>query len=235
MMQLIVIAIGGAVGSVLRFMLSNGLGVWLGRSFPFGTLSVNLLGCFLMGLMAEALVLQRVALSLEYRAAILVGVFGGFTTFSSFSLETFYLLEQGQFSKAGLNIATNVLGCLMAVWMGMLAGRGLFVIGQGNLPGFDWPFPYALTIINGIGALLIGLLLSLLSQKLQLAMEDSVIVSVLMIGAFLTLSGLYLAMALLESEYEFSDHWPALLTVLSSNVIFCGFNLWLGAWLARQF
>ena len=103
-MQLIVIAIGGAVGSVLRFMLSNGLGVWLGRSFPFGTLSVNLLGCFLMGLMAEALVLQRVALSLEYRAAILVGVFGGFTTFSSFSLETFYLLEQGQFSLSLIHI-----------------------------------------------------------------------------------------------------------------------------------
>lgn len=234
MMQLMVIALGGAVGSVLRFMLSNGMGLWLGRSFPFGTLSVNLLGSFLMGLMAEALILQRVALSLEYRAAILVGVFGGFTTFSSFSLETFYLLEQGQVGKAGLNIATNVLGCLLAVWVGMLAGRGLFIVGQGNLPGLDWPFPIALTIINGIGALLIGLVLFLLSQKLQLAIEDRVIVSVLIIGAFLTLSGLYLAMALLESGYEFSDHWPALLTVISSNVIFCGFNLWLGSWLARQ-
>lgn len=235
MMQLMVIAIGGAVGSVLRFMLSSGMGLWLGRSFPFGTLSVNLLGSFLMGLMAEALVLQRVALSLEYRAAILVGVFGGFTTFSSFSLETFYLLEQGQISKAGLNIATNVLGCLLAVWVGMLAGRGLFVLGQANLPGFDWPYPYALTIINGIGALLIGLVLSLLIHKLQLAIEDSVVVSILIVGAFLTLSGLYLAMALLESEYVFGDHWPALLTVISSNIVFCGFNLWLGSWLARQF
>ena len=235
MMQLMVIAIGGAVGSVLRFMLSSGMGLWLGRSFPFGTLSVNLLGSFLMGLMAEALVLQRVALSLEYRAAILVGVFGGFTTFSSFSLETFYLLEQGQISKAGLNIATNVLGCLLAVWVGMLAGRGLFVLGQGNLPGFDWPYPYALTIINAIGALLIGLVLSLLIHKLQLAIEDSVVVSILIVGAFLTLSGLYLAMALLESEYVFGDHWPALLTVISSNIVFCGFNLWLGSWLARQF
>lgn len=235
MMQLMVIALGGAVGSVLRYLLSNGIGQWLGRGFPFGTLSVNLLGSFLMGLMAEALILQRVTLSMEYRVAILVGVFGGFTTFSSFSLETFYLLEQGQISKSGLNILANVLGCLLAVWLGMLTSRGLLGLDQLNLLWTDWPFPYALTVINGIGALIIGLLLSLLSHKLQLAMADRLILGVVLVGAFLTFSGLYLGLSLLESEYSYANHWTALLTVITTHIIFCGFNLWLGHWLARQF
>ena len=229
-----VIALGGAVGSVLRYLLSNGIYLWLGRGFPYGTLSVNLIGSLLMGLMAEALILQRVVLSLEYRAAILVGVFGGFTTFSSFALDTFYLLEQGQLSKAALNIGSNVLGCLLAVWLGMLAGRGLFLFGQGNAYWFGWPFPYALTIINGIGALLLGLLLALLTHKLQLAIEQSTVLAIILTGAFVTLSGLYLALALLESDYDFVNHLSAILTVVFSNILVCGLALWCGLWLARQ-
>lgn len=235
MLQLFVVAIGGAVGSVLRYLVSNGMMLWLGRGFPYGTLTVNLLGSLLMGLMAEALILQRVVLSLEYRAAILVGVFGGFTTFSSFSLDTFYLLEQGQLAKAGGNILANVAGCLLAIWAGMLIGRGLFVFGQGNLHWFEWPFPYALTVINAIGALLLGMMMTLFSDKLEVSIEHRMILATLLIGAFLTLSGLYLLMSLLESGHSFETHLSAMLTVFVSNLLVCSLSLWLGLWLAKQF
>ena len=234
MMQLAVIALGGAVGSLLRYLLSNGVYSWLGRSFPFGTLSVNLIGSLLMGLMAEVLILQRVVLSLEYRAAILVGVFGGFTTFSSFALDTFYLLEQGQINKAAVNVGSNVLGCLLAVWLGMLVGRGLFAFGQGNVYWFGWPFPYALTVINGIGALLLGLLIALLSDKLALDIEYRTVLAIVLMGSFMTLSGLYLALALLESNYDFVSHLSAILTVILVNIAVCGLGFWSGLWLARQ-
>ncbi|MEY3280632.1 MAG: hypothetical protein RL674_617, partial [Pseudomonadota bacterium] len=112
MNQLIVIAIGGAFGAVMRFLVSTGLYQWIGRGFPYGTLLVNVIGSFLIGLLSETLVLQRVTIALDYRAAILVGFIGAFTTFSTFSLETFYLIEQGQFSKAVLNILISVSSCL---------------------------------------------------------------------------------------------------------------------------
>ena len=109
MNHIIVIAAGGALGAVLRFFVSSGVYQWLGRGFPFGTLAVNVIGSFLIGLLTEALVLQRIAITLEYRAAILVGLFGSFTTFSTFSLETLYLVEQGNYVKASLNIIVSVV------------------------------------------------------------------------------------------------------------------------------
>ena len=133
MNQLISIALGGACGAVVRFLMSSGLYQWLGRGFPYGTLAVNLVGSFLIGLLTEALILQRIAIGVEYRAAILVGFIGAFTTFSTFSLETIYLLEQGSFGKAGLNILVSVLGCLLAVWIGLLLGRSFsFALGDGS-------------------------------------------------------------------------------------------------------
>ncbi len=83
MNQLIAVALGGACGAVVRFLMSSGLYHWLGRGFPYGTLVVNVVGSFLIGLMTESLILQGVAISLEYRAAILVGFIGAFTTFST--------------------------------------------------------------------------------------------------------------------------------------------------------
>ena len=234
MMQIIAVALGGALGSLLRYLASSGVYLWLGRGFPYGTLTVNIVGSFLMGLMTEALILQRVPLTLEFRTAILVGVFGGFTTFSSFSLETFYLLEQGQIGKAGLNIASSVMGCLLAVWLGLLVGRGLFSINQGVVYWFEWPFPYALALVNLIGALLIGFLLTILSQKTQLAIEHQVMLVSLLVGAFLTLSGLYLVLYLLESGYAFDRHLPAMLTVFISNLVLCSLGLYLGLWLGKR-
>lgn len=122
--QLIAIAAGGALGSVARFWMSSGMYQWLGRDFPYGTLAVNVLGSFLMGLLS-VLLIERLALGPEWRAAILIGVLGGFTTFSAFSFETLSLLETGAISRAVLNVIMSVVLCLGAVWLGSVAGRQL--------------------------------------------------------------------------------------------------------------
>lgn len=124
MLQLLAIAGGGALGALARFFLSNGVYRWLGRDFPWGTLSVNLLGSFAMGLLF-VLLLERTLLSPELRAAVLVGFLGSFTTFSTFSLETLTLVQQGETGRALLNIGASVLLCLAACWGGIIAARAL--------------------------------------------------------------------------------------------------------------
>ena len=124
MQQLLAIAIGGAVGAVLRFVVSNGVYRLVGREFPYGTLAVNVLGSLLMGVLFILLV-ERVAVSAELRAALLIGVLGAFTTFSSFSLETLALFNGGEPVKAILNIVLSVVLCLLAAWLGMNIGRQL--------------------------------------------------------------------------------------------------------------
>ena len=158
MNSLIAVAFGGAGGAVLRFLVSSGVYQWLGRGFPYGTLAVNIVGSFFIGLLAEALILQRIAISMEYRAAILIGFLGAFTTFSTFSLETIYLLEQGNISKALLNIAISIFACLFAVWIGLLMARSLFMYSGGVARGVGWALPYALMAVNAIGIFLIGLI-----------------------------------------------------------------------------
>jgi CrcB protein len=227
MNQLIVIALGGACGSVLRFLVSSGVYQWLGRGFPYGTLAVNVIGSFLIGLLAEALILQRVAFALEYRAAILVGFLGGFTTFSSFSLETLYLIEQGAISRAAANIALSVAACLLAVWIGLLAGRSLYYSG-GMIHWQDHAFPYAIMIVNALIAFLIGVVFALLLQHVEIAAEHRAAIMVVMAGAFLTLSGLYVVLYLFEHGYALETHLYPILAVFAGNGLFCLFLLWLG-------
>jgi fluoride exporter len=122
--QLLAIAGGGALGAVLRFAMSSTIYRILGREFPYGTLAVNVLGSLLMGFLFVVLV-ERLALSAEWRAALLIGLLGAFTTFSTFSFETLALFESGQLFKAFLNIILSVCLCLAATWLGLSLGRQL--------------------------------------------------------------------------------------------------------------
>ncbi|WEJ63798.1 fluoride efflux transporter CrcB [Thiomicrorhabdus lithotrophica] len=116
------IAMGGALGATARFALSHQVYQWFGREFAWGTLSVNVLGSFVMGLIAVLLV-DKLALSTEWRAFVMVGFLGAFTTFSTFSYETMQYIQVGEINKAFINIAVSVVTCLVAVWIGMLAAR----------------------------------------------------------------------------------------------------------------
>ncbi len=121
-MQLVAIAGGGALGAMMRYGVSTATYAWLGRGFPWGTLMVNVLGSLLMGVLFILLV-ERLTLGAEWRAFLLVGFLGAFTTFSTFSIETFNLIEQAEVAKALLNITVSVLACVLAAWIGVMLGR----------------------------------------------------------------------------------------------------------------
>lgn len=124
MHQLLAIAIGGAVGSVLRFLVSTSVHRVMGRDFPYGTLTVNVLGSLLMGFLFIMLVERQIS-SIELRSGLLFGVLGAFTTFSSFSFETLALVESGDLGKAFINVFMSVTCCLLATWVGLGIGRQL--------------------------------------------------------------------------------------------------------------
>jgi CrcB protein len=114
---ILLIAVGGALGAVMRFLSQVTVYELVGRSFPYGTLFVNVTGSFLMGLLSIFLV-EKFNLGAEWHMAILIGVLGSFTTFSTFSLETLVLFEQGDMFKALANIMLSVVLCIGAVWTG---------------------------------------------------------------------------------------------------------------------
>ncbi len=235
MNQLLAIAFGGAVGSLLRFLVSTGMHAWLGRAFPYGTLTVNVLGSFLIGLLTEALILQRVAISLEYRAAMLVGLFGGFTTYSSFSIETFYLFEEGSHGKAVLNILISVGACLFAVWLGLAAGRLLFMPSGGIVRWFGLMLPYGIIAVNAVGSCIIGLIMAVLGEKSGLDIEQRAAVMVIVVGAFMTFSSLYLILYVIEHGFTFKTEVISLLSIFVGNISVCVLFFWLGSLLARGF
>ena len=122
MAKLAAIAIGGAAGSVLRYGVSQGIHTLVGRGFPWGTLVVNSLGSLLIGFLFVYLV-ERSAVSEVLRAALFIGLLGGFTTFSTFSLETLVLIEEASYLKAVINIFISVVLCLGGAWLGMTLAR----------------------------------------------------------------------------------------------------------------
>lgn len=117
------VMIGGGLGSLFRYWMFLGVHGWLGRAFPYGTLSVNVIGSFLMGLLS-VIIFERFHEHADFlRAFLLIGLLGGFTTFSAFSIETLGLFEKGEVIKACFNILLSVGLCLIAALSGAFIGR----------------------------------------------------------------------------------------------------------------
>ncbi|MBP6179484.1 MAG: fluoride efflux transporter CrcB [Anaerolineales bacterium] len=123
MTNILLVGAGGFIGSVLRYLVSGYVQESARRlDFPYGILAVNLIGCFVIGLLAE--VSEKFgAFSDESRAFIFVGILGGFTTFSSFGNDTVNLMRQEMMNHAFLNIGSNVILGLFAVWLGRTVGH----------------------------------------------------------------------------------------------------------------
>ena len=124
MQKIIFIGLAGLIGTLLRYWLAGLVARQYGDTFPWGTLVVNLVGSFLAGAIYY-LAEERLLISPTLRTIILIGLLGGFTTFSSYGLQTFMLLRDGEFGLATLNIAlSNVLGLVM-VWAGYVVIKAL--------------------------------------------------------------------------------------------------------------
>ena len=115
-------AAGGAIGSVARYLLSTFVLRVTGSLFPIGTFAVNLLGCVVFGVIAGAAE-QRIPLAPGSRLFLLVGILGGFTTFSSYAFESVSLVRDGQLLAASINVIGQVVAGLAGMWLGMAAGR----------------------------------------------------------------------------------------------------------------
>jgi CrcB protein len=122
MMNYLWVAVGGALGSVARYWCSGVVAHWFGESFPWGTLIVNVLGSFIIGLFATLTAPDgRLFVPSEARVFVMVGICGGYTTFSSFSLQTLNLARDGEWLGVGANVVLSVVLCLLAVWIGHAA------------------------------------------------------------------------------------------------------------------
>ncbi len=121
-MNLLYVAIGGAVGALMRYGVTIGSQQLWGKAFPYGTLIVNILGSFVIGVV-YVLMVERSELPQECRAFLVIGLLGAFTTFSTFSFETITLFEIGDSNKAFINIFSNVFTCLAVCWLGMALAR----------------------------------------------------------------------------------------------------------------
>jgi CrcB protein len=117
------IAVGGALGAMARHAVNHlALSAWLTTRLPAGIIIVNLTGCFVIGLLAGLLAADRIALRVHGREFVFVGLLGGYTTFSAFGLDTFVLARTQPIGYALLNIGVQVIGGLLAVWLGYQVG-----------------------------------------------------------------------------------------------------------------
>jgi CrcB protein len=120
------VAIGGALGSMARFGCSSLVANWFGQAFPWGTLIINVVGSFVIGFFGTLTGPDgRVMVPGDMRQFVMVGICGGYTTFSSFSLQTMNLAQEGEYLRAGANIVGSVVLCLVAVWAGHVAAASI--------------------------------------------------------------------------------------------------------------
>lgn len=124
MQTVVYIALFGALGCLSRYFLSGWVYTLAGRVFPYGTMVVNIVGAFLIGLIME-ISLRSTLIPTTLRAGLTIGFLGGLTTFSTFSYETFRLLEEGELLIASVNVLASVLVCLLFTWVGIVAARAL--------------------------------------------------------------------------------------------------------------
>lgn len=117
------VALGGALGSMARFWCSDIVARLVGETFPWGTLGINILGSFVIGLVAALSGPDsRLLISPEARVFLMVGICGGYTTFSSFSLQTLNLIREAEWGAVAAYIGGSVALCLIGVWLGYAAG-----------------------------------------------------------------------------------------------------------------
>ncbi|MBX4867885.1 fluoride efflux transporter CrcB [Rhizobium bangladeshense] len=124
MIQALLVAVGGAIGSLLRYFVGQWALRLMGPAFPWGTLAVNVVGCFVIGVLAE-LIARKFNASLELRLLLITGFLGGFTTFSAFSLDAISLFERGEAVAGGIYMAASVGLSMMAVFAGLAIMRAL--------------------------------------------------------------------------------------------------------------
>lgn len=219
------VAFGGAAGSVARYWVANAVYDWLGRDFPYGTLTVNVVGGLLMGFLTELLV-ARYAVAVEWRLLLLVGFLGGFTTFSTFSMDTWLLLHEGEFAKAALNALSSVVLCVVAVWIGLhLASWGF------TEPWRNWlsleSYGAQLLLLSGL-AYMVGFLLAGMATRMIWPAQTQ---ALLVLGslALLTPYGAWY----LSRTTGFAETSQLLLAFLYSAMLgSCG--LWLGLWSGQR-
>jgi CrcB protein len=126
MLTYVLVAVGSAIGGVLRHWLAGVAALGAGQTFPLGTLVVNVTGSFVIGLFATLTVPDgRLLVPGEWRQFVMVGLCGGYTTFSSFSLQTLKLAQDGEWVSAGLNVMLSVALCLIGVWLGHVGALAL--------------------------------------------------------------------------------------------------------------
>lgn len=123
-MQVVLVAIGGAIGAAARYIISNWAANKMGTAFPYGTMVVNIGGCFIIGLFMT-LATDRYIIQSHWRMLIAVGFLGGFTTFSSFSYETVMLMRNTGLFFGIENIFVNLIFGMAATWAGILIARQL--------------------------------------------------------------------------------------------------------------
>ncbi len=125
MNMLLAVAAGGAIGATGRFLVGRLMLNLMGPGYPWGTLTVNIIGSFFIGLLIELLAV-RFSLSQEWQAFLVIGILGGFTTFSAFSLEVGLMIEKNQFSAAVLYATGSVVLGLVALFAGIFAGKAIY-------------------------------------------------------------------------------------------------------------